>query len=837
MLKVERIILKGVTGMGLHEIAKFDFTITTPVTIILGGNGCGKTTLLSLYLPLCPAKTDLSDGGEYTNYSTVGIQRFKFHVRRKGSSLICCIDNLTTGENVVQDVNSKVYNTHVESLTGLTKEIKELLNGETRLSRANTPLRKAWFSKMSTSDLSYALGFYTRLRKHYNALGNQIDYVVGKIADSKNRVVEDTEARGRLEVRMEDMQTEISQLNRVLEKRPPTDRSLTVANINEQMTKMSKIMDIILAGDAVIPTQEMIDEENRLLLQGREWVASSEATLKTYNRELSLLLDEQNRQSYLMRNHGGLEETIKRLGDEVVELDKRSHLYADLFDSSRFVAGTLAESERHAREFTNTLTSLVDRLQTSRRLKDMETELESYDVKCSYQNEKILRCENVIRNLRHDLKHYHDTSEVDCPQCQFHFRPGVTRSLEALTGEHNENERYLRELKADQETLLRERSEVEEEVKCLREIRSIVMAYSRDPVLSILFKKLQEEEAFITHRSKFGSLVMVFFDEVSEAQQYQRLAEQLEKARREWQEAAMTVGNVDAVLPEKIRRLEERIQETTQTLSEHRTYAQEKNQSVTRLSVLNTSVGAFKAFYEDLQRSLVISSNTVAIEHLNQIREDKLDAYATARDRYRQMTNELDQLAVMEKELAELQEERHHAKMMINAWSPESGVLRKYYYKAIVRITEMMNHYVDLVWTYPMRVQPCDMTDGELDYLFPFTLKDKVEPAPDVSKGSKAQSAMFDLAYRLTSYKGLNLQKYPLLLDEPSEGMDESHRHRLVEFIKHISSSGEFSQVIIVSHDSDVHSKLNEAAYCVVEPEGITLPDVYNQHVRIEYAE
>lgn len=837
MLKVERIILKGITGMGLHEIAKFDFTVTTPVTIILGGNGCGKTTLLSLYLPLCPAKTDLHDGGEYTNYSTVGIQRFKFHVRRKGSSLICSIDNLTTGENVVQDVNSKVYNAHVETLTGLTKEIKELLNGEARLTRAATPLRKAWFSKMSSSNLAHALSFYAKLRKHYNALGNQIDYVSGKISDSKTRVVEDAEARSRLEVRMEEMQQEIMQINRMLELRPPTDRSLTVNAIREQMEKMSKVIDIILDKDTVIPTQEMIDEENRLLLQGREWVASSEATLKAYNRELSLLLDESNRQAYLMRNHSGLEETIRRLEAELVELNGQQRVYPDLFDSSRFVTGTLVEAESHAQEFTTTLTRLIDRLQTKRRLKEMEDELQQFDVKCSYQNEKIIRCEGVLRNLKHDLKHYHDTQEVDCPQCQFHFRPGVTRSLEALTQEHNDNERYLHELRADQELLLKQRAEVEEEVACLRSIRGIVMTYSRDPVLSILFKRLQEEEAFTLHRAKFGSLVMAFFDEIKEAQHYQRLVEQLDKAKREWQEAALTVGNVDSVLPEKIRRLEARIQETTQTLSEHRQYAQEKNQSVTRLTVLNTSVGAFKAFYEDLQRNMVISTNTVIVDHLNNVREDKLDAYATARDRYRQMTNEMDQLAIMEKDLAALRAERHETKLMITAWSPESGVLRKHYYQAIVRITELMNHYTDLVWSYPMQVQPCDMSDGELDYLFPFKLKDREVPVPDVSKGSKAQAAMFDLAFRLTGYKGLGLQNYPLLLDEPSEGMDEGHRHRLVDFIKHLSSSGEFSQVIIVSHDSDVHSKLNEAAYCVVEPEGITLPDVYNEHVRIEYVD
>lgn len=837
MLKVERIILKGFTGMGLHDIVKFDFTVTTPVTIILGGNGSGKSSLLSVYLPLCPAKTDLSDGGEYTNFSLVGIQRFKFHVRRKGSSLICCIDNLTTGENVVTDVNPKVYNTHVESMTGLTKEIKELINGEIQLTRANTPLRKTWFSKMSTSDLAHALGFYTRLRKHYNALGNQIDYVSGKISDSRVRVIEDQEARERLESRMEEMQQEISQLNRVLEKRPPTDRAMTPAALKEQMEKMRKITDMILDADTVIPTQEMIDEEQRLLLEAREWVASSEATLKAYNRELSQLTDEQNRQSYLMRNHSGLQTTIARLDGELTSLKTVRRVFSDLFDAQRFVVPVLVDAESHATEFTTTLTRLIDRLQTNRRLKEMEEELQQYDVKCSYQNEKIGRCENVLRNLQHDLKHYHDTSEVDCPQCQFHFRPGVTRSLEALTGEYNQNETYLAQLKTDMDTLMRDRGEIEEEVSNLRNIRGIIMTYSRDPVLSILFKRLQEEEAFTTNRSRFGSLVMAFFDELREAQHYLRLVEQLDKANREWQEAAMTVGNVDTVLPEKIRRLEEQINATTQALSEHRQYAQEKNQSVSRLSVLNTSVAAFEAFYADFQRSLVVARNTTIVEHLNQARESKLDAYATARDRYRQMTNELDQLATMEKDLAALQAERHEARQMITAWSPEQGVLRKYYYKAIVRITEMMNHYVDLVWSYPMRVMPCDMSDGELDYLFPFKLKDKEELAPDVCKGSKAQKAMFDLAYRLTSYKGLGLQNFPLLLDEPSEGMDEAHRHRLVDFIKRLSSSGEFSQLIVVSHDSDVHSKLNEASYCVVEPEGVTLPDVYNEHVKIQYAE
>jgi len=836
MLKVERIVLQGFTGMGLHEIAKFDFTITTPVTIVLGGNGCGKTTMLSVFLPLCPAKTDIRDGGEYTNYSLVDQTRYRFNVRRKGSSLLCSIENLTLGEMLVTDVNPKVYNTHVETITGLTKELKEMLNGELELTRAATPLRKTWFTRLSTSDLGTALNFYTKLRKHYNALGNQIDYLTGKIADSKNRVVEDQEARERLERRMEFMQNDINTLNRVLDMRPATNSGITLESIRQKLERMRPTIEAILSGD-VIPTVELITQENRLLSQGKEWVARAEGDLAAYTKELSLLKDEENRQAYLMRSHVGLQTTIRNIEEQLVVTTNRLKMYPDLFDVTQFTPRQLQDVVGHASEFTTSLTQKIDGLRTTHRLKDAEAILLDYDQRSALLQEKIGRCAMVIGKLKHAMEHFHATAEVNCPKCDFHFRPGVTYSIEKVSADLTENERYAFELDNEMVVLLQERKEIEDEVLQLRGIRAIVMTYSRDPVLSLLFKKLQEMDAFVGHRGKFGGIVTAFFDELEIAQTHLRLTGQLETARREWMEASASVNGVDVGLGDRIRELEGKMHDATQTLSTHRQYVADKTQYVSRLTVLETSIGTFKRFQEEFQREVEVSTNNLVIEHFSQMRENKLDAFATARDRYRQMQTEMDQLAKMEAELAQLQLRRHTTKQLIAVWSPEAGILRDYYYSAVVRIADMMSHYIDQIWMYPMQVQACDLEDGDMDYLFPVKLKDHDELVPDVSKGSKAQRAIFNLTYRLTCYKALGLQNYPLLLDEPSEGMDEAHRGRLVDFIKRLYTSGEFSQVIIVSHDSDVHSKLNEAAYCVVEPEGVTLPDVYNEHVRIEYAE
>ena len=199
------------------------------------------------------------------------------------------------------------------------------------------------------------------------------------------------------------------------------------------------------------------------------------------------------------------------------------------------------------------------------------------------------------------------------------------------------------------------------------------------------------------------------------------------------------------------------------------------------------------------------------------------------------MEAELKQLADLEQEHAEHVERRYTAGHMIQAWSPEKGVLQKYYFKAIRRITEMMNHHIRCCWSYEMQVLPCSADNGDLNYQFPYLLKDKPQPVSDVAKSSTGQSEIIDLAFRLVAYNALELTEYPLLLDEPATGFDENHRGALVDFIKQLLDQNMFSQMLVVSHLPDVHTRLREAEYCVIEKEGVTLPERYNESIRIIY--
>ncbi|AWN08835.1 putative SMC domain-containing protein [Salmonella phage SPAsTU] len=837
MLKVERIILKGFTGMGLHEIETFDFTLKSLVTIILGGNGCGKTSLLSVFLPLAPAKSEFREGGSYTNFCVVGDDRFKFEVLRRGSSLSCTIENLSKGTIVVNAVNSKVYNSMVEQLTGITKEIKELINGEVLLTDASTEVRRKWFTLMSASDLTYAVGLYRKLRKHASSLNGAVEHVGKKIAEAKMRVVEDEADKTRLEERLVELDRELQDLNKQIESRNRLDNSVSLDSIQRRLNALQPAVKLIMERQGALPDDVMIDAQKRVEMVWREQAASAETEVVMLNKELSHLLDEETRQDYLMRNHTGLKETIERLKEEIAAFDSQQWLFPELFEGTRITADMIAAASADARNWNLPLTQHLDQVKSPERLGVLEKKLLQMDALSAGLAERRQRCENVLHGLYHERQHFMDTSEVDCPKCNFRFRPGVRKSLQEIEKAINDNEDWKRQLVAELEGLMRDRKEVEEDVSSLRVIREIIMTYSKDPVLGLFFRKLQERDVFTTNRHLYGSLAAMFGQELEAAPRCLRQREQLITAEREWANAVAAIGNVDGALGQKIAHVRQRLDAAQANQTTARNEANAVARQIDYLTKTKQAIEQFQTNFGLLTADMGTSLNNVVVRNLLQQREGKLDAYTSARERFRQMESAIARLGELEKEQDELMNEHQHTKLIINALSPEKGILRRYFYLAIMRITDLMNHYIELVWSYSMQVIPCDLTEGDMDYTFPVRLKDHDELVPDVKKGSKAQRIIFNMMFRLTAYKALGLQQYPLLLDEPSEGMDEEHRNRLVGFIKSLANSGEFSQLLVVSHEAEVHSKLNEATYCVIEPEGVTLPAVYNEGVKIKYAD
>jgi len=839
MFKVERIVLKGFAGLGLHDIKEFDFSIRKKMMIILGGNGCGKSSFLDVYFPLALAKTDFRVGGSYVNFSEKDGIRYKFSMKRTEANLLCSIRNLTTNEDVCRDVNPKVYNQRVEDITKLNKDIVDLINGRTKICSANATVRKAWFTMLSTTDLTYGLKFYKDMRTHHRDLGAVVEHLSRKIAEIKLRTVECQDERDAVKQRLDDMEVELAQYNgesiRNLEAYrdrmgvPLThyinaDKQMATATVNAVL-RMPRSVDLSEGALFELTTQvaELATD-----------VARIEGEIGQRNQQLAEYENALQRQAYLMRNHEGLKAQLEEWTQALQELTARRDglRYSHLAELPQDQLSRAIESFALVRQ---KLVMAVHRNRGKYRITGAEERLEQINLSIARLDVQAANNRMRIQEIEHDLSHFEQTEAVDCPQCHHTFKPGVARGRDELLASYAEHEKQLAAATTELQQLGEEREPLLSDLTALRELRQLMVSNSNHPAFGPFFKTLYTDDVFTDNKASLQKYVAEFEAEMETARSYVSAVERHAKLTREWEDAVRSVGELDAGLLSKVDEVRKALAAVTLRYTDAKAYLESVQSELDLAKRCQKHVDDFERVQAQVRQATESTFVEAFWDVLMRNKERLLDTYSSCRTRWNAMESELRQLAEFEREHAELTEQRYHVGQMIQAWSPEKGVLQKYYFNAISRITLMMSAHVKPCWSYDMRVLPCSTDNGDLNYLFPYLLKDKVEPVSDISKASTGQAEIFNLAFRLVGYAALGLEQYPLLLDEPATGFDENHRGRLVNYVKKLLDNSMFSQLLVVSHLSDVHTKLNEAEYCVIEPDGVTLPERYNEAIRIVY--
>ena len=157
--------------------------------------------------------------------------------------------------------------------------------------------------------------------------------------------------------------------------------------------------------------------------------------------------------------------------------------------------------------------------------------------------------------------------------------------------------------------------------------------------------------------------------------------------------------------------------------------------------------------------------------------------------------------------------------------SPKSGLLAMGMSGFINDTLRKMNDIISKIWTYPLELLPCNVDDGEnLDYRFPMRVgEDNI--ISDINIGSSAMKEIVDLAFRLVTMRYLQLDYYPVFIDELGAAFDEKHREAAFDLIKKMAESDDFSQLFLVSHYSDCYGSLSNVSTIILSDTNITLTD------------
>lgn len=835
-LEIEEIEVIQFRGFQLNNIKNFKMRLDAKITVLLGRNGCGKSMLVKILPPLCPNKKFFKEGGmrRLVVNSTKG--RYELKNTRTGSGWKNDITNLDSGEQVIVGANPTVFDDMVAELFNYTKELNQLLMGQVRLTKMSTPERKKWFSILSESDLTFALKFYTQARKRQRSLSGAIDVIREEIGDLKLKVLDSDEEFAAVEQRRNDLAKELATIDNELIG-VENNSEINEFTVEQQIKEIEDINRRIMALNPYIPA-DLYDISFQEL---GDRAIQAKTKLDIYTSELEEIVKKLEAMAKLDTVDVSLvEERLKTAETERDSLLGRITLLNDMVGRPELEDDLIGALQWHGM-YSSKLVDLLTQFSIAGFVYESEMSLNNlgdswYKYTTEY-NELLGKNHSlkvVISGLTGRLDHIDSCQVVECDSCGNQFKPGVGRNDEQKYREQLAKAIEVEKLQSERLAKVAAIIKKYEELQQTSEgIRGLTKAFYSNEALAALNSLLEQADVY----NGMGSVAQPWIDgwkeDVLSLIQYNRTLRTIEKIKTDRAIIMAAKGQDTSELAAKQVELDNAIHALNSELRElsHTQARLEETMSVQQ--TLETLGESLMGNHEKLTKYLYTTTENARFEIMMSHRSDVSSVLNEVQKRMEEMVGQRKRLADLEEQLDRTIHKHTHAGLIVKAMSPDEGVLAKHLYKCINTITELMTAYINSMWGYEMRILPCAIKNGELDYQFGMWAGTAENAVDDVSEGSLAQTEVIDYVFMLTVYKAMKLDRYPLFLDELGSAFDEGHGDEMINFIKSSLAKGNHSQAIMISHDAATHFQLTNADMVVLDPKGITLPSTYNKFVEM----
>ena len=164
------------------------------------------------------------------------------------------------------------------------------------------------------------------------------------------------------------------------------------------------------------------------------------------------------------------------------------------------------------------------------------------------------------------------------------------------------------------------------------------------------------------------------------------------------------------------------------------------------------------------------------------------------------------------------------------ALSPSEGLIADSLMGTVHALTDTMNGELRKVWAKPLRIEPCQNKNGELDYVFPLTVGD-TKTGREISfegVGSSSQEDVINLVFKVAAQFLMGLRDFPLFIDELGRSFDDHHRTSVMRYIQGLRDSHFFSQIFFINHFQSQYGSIDEVEIVVFDETNLVVPSVYN---------
>lgn len=832
---ITRLKLYKSKRLAFNGIQLLDYQPEHIQQIILGTNGCGKSSLMAELSPL-PARNG--------NYYKGGYK--EIHITHRGKKFILLSDfshktsgfhsfRVDRGDGEYVEKNDggtiSIQEVLVKDYFNLDQETFDILIGQRTFREMSPNSRRNLLVKMSNDDMDYAIALYQNVQKSLRDANAVVKYLSDGLAKETDKIPNLHPRRQTLlkqQERLKEQHRALMKLSTDDAVYPEVHRQLIVDKLAELETLYNSVDTRfgVTSTKYDLKHANLDSLESGVLAKQAEYQRQLEGYKVEYdeiNHTLDLLTKQGNedKETILANNEKALRE-IDRLTGEIRQFPQLRQ-----FTDITAILQTLDS-------VGDVLSDIISRLPDNSQQTYTKEQREEYELKKRQLVSEHQLLLEMIQKGEHIKEHLLTGDKVTCPECGHAFIPGMekynlTKVQDKLKVIYEQSEAMGKEIAIVDEWL----AGYQEYVSVYRELKSLITSNKQ---MDVLWQCLGDYPLTRYHPNKYLSLYQVFGKEVLVMRDILALQEQITLANEALSNLALLHGSKEQHNEDTLSKLADKIADVNYELR----LCDDDLAIIRGAKIIK---GYISDTYKKLD-SLVDTCNQAMIDYLNEgmmqfvnkeidqvsvqlgMIHQELTVLEKSKDVIDELTGRLTEAKTKQEELAILAKEL----------SPVNGLIADYSMRFINGFTDQLNGIINHIWTYDLRVMPLGGKDEELTYKFPLYMGDSDTQTPDIDNASTAQKGVIDFAFKVLFMSYMGFEDYPLYLDELTPNLDETHRIKIIEYVKNFVSAGYCSQLFMISHLVSGHNHFRDAQFLVINDSNLlNKPDEYNTHVEMTY--
>lgn len=818
MLHNTRLMIRGTS------LIKIKFTEIHQ--LILGTNGCGKSTIIHELSPLPPNGGDYLKGGhKKITIHHLGkryVLTSKFSSQAGKHSFI----DLDTGVELNDGGTQSVQRTLISEIFNYDQALHDVLTDQLKFTDMSPQQRRTWLTRISGTNLDYVMELFNQLKKAERSEDAVVNHFTKRLNKESDNLPTEQELVA-LKDRFVSLDNQLKEFYQYRVKGVSGNSENAYRKLEHKFHELGNMAIDILR----LPTAK-----NKLNITSidelRDLGSSTNADLGNVRRRIQDLYGEHNDILRLLKEteHVTDEAMLKDLKDTLAE---HNNTILELKASLKLIHECDNAVELYGRAMAidglliDVVTDLVDNTeQYFTKDKRVAKENELHQINIDLNNH--LR---IISDCEHSINHILKAENSVCPKCNHTFKHGVKE--EDLPRYHQliaTHQTHITELNVrkeivtaylDEYTIYRNNYiryidilNANRDVEFLNTyLRPIDLTVSSPREIITAFRTCLADLSALSNIAKLSPEIYkceAFLDKVDSVKNsgkytQSRLLKIEETIHALKQEEATHVANLEVIKNDY---------DNYMTLCQNYKSLNDEYESLTH---------AIKELYDTTKSELIEE----AITNLNLELAHSNVTYTTARNKQNivdDITQSRDETIVR----------RNLYKILVNEINPTTGLIADYFKKFICQFVDQMNVILNKVWEHPIELLPCEVDSQGITYKFPLRVNDQPYGPPDGSKGSNSQVSMVNFAFKIVVMVYLGLDDYPLYLDELAPDLDEKHRINIITFVRGFVESKRCAQMFLVSHYATGYGAFTNAEILVLDEDNlINVPQVYNEHVKL----